>query len=943
MNRPHRLHVETEGTGISQPLSRQVHLLGDMLGDAIRAAAGEETLDRVEELRLLCKRADRESEPALRDEAAERISRLDERQIDWLLRAFTAFFHLVNQAEKREIIRVNGDRSRAAGDGGPPRPESIAEALGAMKDAGCDAADAVAFLRRLDIQPTLTAHPTEARRRTLLYKQQRIAALLGGLQSDPTPEERDLILGELHGHITVLLSTDEIRVERPTVRDEVEQGLWFLQGAIWETVPRIHADVRRALRNYWGDVAAAEPLPAFLRFRSWIGGDRDGNPNVTAEVTRWTLARHRRAAIEMHTRELHELRRELSLSDRRLKLPPDFLASLDRDAEEAPIPESELRAYRHEPFRRKISHLMERLRRELDASADGLHSAGLLDGAGLVGELESMRDALGACGFGDVASDGRLARCLDLARAFGLHLAAVDVRQHSHVHEAAVAELLRGAGVEGDYAGLDEAAKLERLRTELASPRPLLPPGAELSEPTADLLDALRALGDAAALEPDAIGSYVVSMTHTVSDILEPIVLAKEVGLWRTGPDGVSASLDFVPLFETIEDLEAAGGRMRELFADSVYRSTLDARAGLQEIMLGYSDSNKDGGYFMANWALHRAQRDLARVCREHGLDFRLFHGRGGTIGRGGGRANRAIGAMPPVVQNGRIRYTEQGEVISFRYGLPDLARRHTEQIVNAQLRGMIAWQALSEGDSAASAEPDPAADVAGLVARESMRAYRELIDDPGFWSWYTTATPIAQISRLPIASRPVSRGSGQVDFEGLRAIPWNFAWTQTRYGVPGWYGMGAGLSAALERFGDETLRELHGAWPFLSAVIGNAQLEMGRARLAIAAHYDRLAVDAEGAANGNPASAFHRRIEADFRRACEAVLRITGQSDILDESPVIRKSITLRNPYTDVLNLLQVELLRRSRNTSAPTGEAPGEALFVSINGVAAAMQSTG
>jgi phosphoenolpyruvate carboxylase len=402
----------------------------------------------------------------------------------------------------------------------------------------------------------------------------------------------------------------------------------------------------------------------------------------------------------------------------------------------------------------------------------------------------------------------------------------------------------------------------------------------------------------------------------------------------------VRSSLDFVPLFETVADLEGAAERMASLFTSDLYRLQLAARGGLQEIMLGYSDSNKDGGYWMANWALHRAQDALGRVCREHGVELRLFHGRGGSVSRGGGRANRAVLAMPPSVHNGRIRFTEQGEVISFRYGLPGIARRHLEQIVSATARSVRtpASEATSEHSGSA-----PSADAAALldrIAARSMAAYRELIDGDDFWDWYTRVTPIEQISRLPIASRPVARGgSARMEFEALRAIPWVFAWTQVRYAVPGWYGTGAALGGLLdeEPHAQDQLAELYRDWPFFRALIDNVQLELARARLSIAAVYDRLAND-----DGNTGQ--HARIAADYERACAAVLRITGQQALLDNDAVIGRSIELRNPYTDVLNLVQVELLRRFRAAAGPQPQDElGQALFLSINGIAAAMQSTG
>ncbi|MEJ2503902.1 MAG: phosphoenolpyruvate carboxylase, partial [Gemmatimonadota bacterium] len=783
------LSVESEGTGISRPLSENVNLLGALLGEAIRRRAGDAIFEEVEELRRLCKRAAEEEDPALRADAAARIGDLDDEALGWLLRSYSAFFHLVNQAEKREILRVNRERSRGAAAGGPPRPESIAEAVGRLHGEGRGLDAVVAALGRLDIQPTLTAHPTEARRRTLLEAQRRIALLLAALRRpDATPSETDDTARALHDQVALLLATAEIRPERPSVRDEVEQGLYFLESTIWETAPRIHRDARRALVRAYGEAADAVDVPVFLRWRSWIGSDRDGNPNVTPEVTRWTYERHRTAAVALHRRELEALLKELSISERLAPVPDRLRKRLERGGggtRTDPFP--------GEPYRRLVARMI-----------DGLETGTAAD---LAADLDLLREALQEAGFESVARDGRLQRCRVLVRTFGFHLAALDVRQHSAVHERAVGALLAAAGVEKDYAALSESERVEVLGRELRNPRPLAPIGADLDPAAAEALETFGAIRDIARSSPDALGAYIVSMTHSVSDLLEPMLLAKEAGLWKyaapgpgSGPGSAETPLDFVPLFETIDDLHEAADRMRALFGNDVYRLQLEARDGFQEIMLGYSDSNKDGGYWMANWALHRAQASLGAVCRDHGVDFRLFHGRGGTVGRGGGRANQAIGAMPAAAQNGRIRLTEQGEVISFRYALPGIAHRHAEQLVSAVLLS-VAHTAEGEpggGYAAGAAPTSEAAELMGRIAERSMTAYRGLIDDPGFWSWYVAATPIEQISRLPIASRPVSRGSAtEVDFEGLRAIPWVFAWTQIRAIVPGWYGVGAGLGTA--------------------------------------------------------------------------------------------------------------------------------------------------
>ena len=511
---------------------------------------------------------------------------------------------------------------------------------------------------------------------------------------------------------------------------------------------------------------------------------------------------------------------------------------------------------------------------------------------------------------------------------FGFHLVSVDFRQHSGVHEKAVAELFRLAGVNDRYAELDEPEKRALLESELHNPRPLVSGYEDVSESTAEVLQTLEAARDAMERDEGSVGAYIVSMTHTVSDMLEVLILAKEVNLWKIRNGEVASSIDVVPLFETITDLERGAELMGEIFASRIYRLHLKARGDFQEIMLGYSDSNKDGGYWMANWALEKGHETLAEICRKHDIGFRFFHGRGGSIGRGGGRANQAIFAMPPASRNGRLRFTEQGEVISFRYALPAIARRHLEQIVNAIL-GTVHDTQCDMGCSPEMTE------MMSAIADRSMAAYRELIDDPEFWEWYREVTPIEQISHLPIASRPVSRKSAEkVAFDDLRAIPWVFSWTQTRYNLPGWYGMGKALGDLIEN--DETnlrrLQDMWKNWAFFNTVLDNAQREMTRARLDIAARYNRLSK-----------RNFHERIAADFEKARQAILSISDQQELMDNHPVIQKSIRLRNPYTDVLNLVQIELLRRWRSASDTERGPIRHALFLSINGIAAAMQSTG
>lgn len=922
MGRWEGLDVESEGTGISRPLSEQVNLLGAMLGDAVRRAHGAEALQRIERLRGLCKSAALGENPGGLEAAAKEIETLSLEQIDDTVHAFTSFFHLVNQAEKQEIVRINRERSRIG-----VRVESIRDAVRRLHDAGVDLDGLRKIVGRLDIQPTLTAHPTEARPPEVLRTQRRLSDLLERRAcSDPTPDEADHLLDAVDRQVTLLLATDEVRRERPTVTDEVAQGLHFLLGSIFEVVPTVAADLTTAVAEVYG--AHIDP-GAFLRYRSWIGSDRDGNPNVTAEVTRSTLARQRAAVLERYDTALAHLASELTISDRQVEIPETLSTSIARDiASESPGP-PHAGDTPHQPFRHKIQLMRRRLGRS-DA----------YDSAAFGADLDLLMEALCEAGFERIARRGPLARLRCQARVFGFHLATLDVRQHSKVHEAAVAALLAQAGVEVDYGALSEARRVEVLEQALVSGEPLTAGADAWPDAAAGVLEALAVVREAVEVEPAAVGSWIISMASTVSDVLEPMLLAREVGLWTLDDDGVRCPIDIVPLFETIQDLAESGDRTDALYRHPLYRRHLQARAGLQEVMLGYSDSDKDGGYWMANWALHQAQEALGASADRAGVDLRLFHGRGGTVGRGGGRANRAILAMPAEAKNGRIRFTEQGEVITFRYGLVALARRHLEQIVGAMMWGTV--------DPGTGAGLDPR--LGGWMdrlARRSMEVYRALLDDPDFWPWFLRVSPIECVSGLPIGSRPSSRGGGGLSFDRLRAIPWVFSWTQLRAIVPGFYGAGAALAelAADEPDALDVLREGYSSWPFLRAVVDNALREMARSRFPIAQVYvDRLGEEGEGDA------AMLARIEADFEAAREALLTISSESELLDHTPVIRKSIALRNPYTDVLNLLQVELLWRERRLADGADEGSQEqathlrnALLASVNGLAAAMQSTG
>ena len=905
---------------ITAPLQYKIDLIGRLVRQVVRQQAGTESARLIEDLMDLCEAASRSNQWRSHTDLPMRIETLDLDQLVWICRAFTAFFHLVNEAERQEIIRIN---RLAAQEETPehPRKGSIREAIHRLRQQGLSEDEMQLLVHELDIEPTLTAHPTEVRRGTILFKQNRIAELLERLSQDRLVSQRAMTrtIDRIAQEVALLLVTDDVRSDRLRVQDEVNNGIYYQSHVIWQTLPRIIDDLSEALSTYFN----INDAPPFLRFRSWIGGDRDGNPFVTHDVTTQTLDAHRNAALNNYRTSIEALWKELSISSLRVAAPPALMEAIQREAETIALDPDELHRYRFEPFRLKIAYMLERLKQFQADPTDSIYSISQFQD-----DLTLLQNSLVDCGLGALSSYQSLSNLIIRSRVFGFHLAALDIRQHSQVSGAVVAELLRLSGVSENYSALRESEKVALMEKELANPRPLCGDREDFSDQTIELLDVFKLMRRVMRKDEQAIGAFIVSMTHSVSDLLEVLLLAKEVGMWRMKNDVVTTPLDVVPLFETIQDLEGAASLMEALYKHTLYRRHLKARGDFQEIMLGYSDSNKDGGFWMANWALHKGQEHLSEAGLQNNIKMRFFHGRGGSVGRGGGRANQAIFAIPIQSRSGRMRFTEQGEVISFRYARPFIARRHLEQIVNAVL--------LTAHDKECDVGCSPPMQaLMERIAAQSMQAYRKLIDDPNFWPWYKQLTPIEHIGNLPIASRPVSRVSAsEVQFDDLRAIPWVFSWTQTRYNLPGWYGAGTAIEEEIKR-DPETLEKLQAmwqSWPFFRTVIENVQLELARTRMEVAQAYSGLSQDR-----------FHDIIAAEFERIRSAVLKITGQERLLDNHPAIQQSIVLRNPYTDVLNLIQVELLKRWAERSEEQSVPLRQALFLSINGIAAAMQSTG
>jgi phosphoenolpyruvate carboxylase len=908
----------------SDQLSRDVNTLGRLLGEVLRSLEGDEAFALVEEYRAATK-ALRATDGATSGDFGdvgrallERTRALSPREMRLLVRAFTAYFHLVNLAEEHHRLRVLRQRQRS--NPSSPRRESLAAALEGASAVGIAAERVAELLTRCCVEPVFTAHPTEARRRTLLDKLRRMSELVGQLD-DPrlAPDETTRLTELIREEIAALWLTVEVRHQAPTVLDEVQNGLYYFEETLWDVVPQLRRELRTAVERAYPDVPAADVEP--FRFGSWIGGDRDGNPNVTADVTAEALALHRETARALYREALASLQRHLSLAAGD-EDSGDVQARLDAYRESLPALLSELEErHQNEPYRQLIGVMLARL----DAGPNRYARP-----EDLLRDLEAIRAAVSARGARDLAR-GALDDLIGRARVFGFHLARLDLRQHSAVHTAAVAEILRVAGVCDDYAALGEPERVALLARELEQPRPLVSRHHSYSEQTAEAI----AVFDLAARVQAEHGRevcdvYIISMTAGVSDILVPLLLAKEAGLFEPAASPPRSALQIVPLFETIDDLHRCAGLMADLFALPVYVRQLEAWGRHQQVMMGYSDSNKDGGFVTANWELYRAQRALGRTCAEHGVDLLLFHGRGGAIGRGGGPTNRAILGQPPGTLNGRLRLTEQGEAAFARYANPRIAHRHLEQVANAVIRSSLETEAAAE----------PRAE--WLEAMEAMsdaalQAYRALVyDDPDFIAYFHQSTPIDRIAELRIGSRPAKRKASD-RIEDLRAIPWVFSWTQSRHGLPGWYGIGTAFNAyaASDSRHWERLGEMYRAWPFFRSLVDNAQLGLGKADRAVARLYAGLCEDE------SVRERVFGAIETEWRRTEQAILRVVGTDALLASSPVLRRSVQLRNPYVDPLSFVQVALLKQLRD--APEDEERARLAALSINGVAAGLQNTG
>jgi phosphoenolpyruvate carboxylase len=919
------------------PLSALIHLLGNVLGNVIVAQDGAAAFALEEDVRQRAKllRASPDRDHA--DTLAQLIAELPIDQLIGLIKAFTHYFGLINLAESVERLRVLAERDRKAA--GKPRSESIEVALRLLKDQGVSAAELQDLLDHAQIMPVFTAHPTESKRRTTLKKLHRIADAARQLMGDDLlPRQRENVLATIEEEVVGLWQSDEVRIIKPTVIDEVKNNLYYFEESLVGMSPTLYRDMESVLQQIYPE--HAWQVPSFMRFGTWVGGDRDGNPFVTPAVTVESLRLLMARIIRHHIRSVERLSHRLSQSSRQVGITAELEQSIAADAPLFPELAVVLeRRNPHEPYRQKCSYIHARLGRTLayveqfQPNWSGLHAPHPKDCYAsrdeLLHDLDVMDRSLRASE-GAAVADGFLRDVRRSVSVFGLHTATLDIRQHSSRHTAAIHEILSKAGVSDQYDALDQAARTQLLERELSNPRPLIPTHLDFSPETVETIETFRVV--AAILEDlnaEAIETYIISMTEGASDLLAVLLLAREASLYQPG---VLSRLNIVPLFETGADLAAAGEIMQTVLSSQVYREHLALRGNVQEIMLGYSDSNKDGGFVDAHWALYRAQVALAEIAAQHSVALRLFHGRGGAVGRGGGPANRAILGQPPGTVGGQIKITEQGEVISDRYAEPDTAYRHQEQVINAVLR--------SSFSSAASQLPLGWQTAMEHLASHSRQVYRGLVyDHPDFLEYFRTATPITEISRLKIGSRPASRKSSD-RIQDLRAIPWVFSWMQSRHTLPGWFGLGSALDhyIAHTEGGLVVLRAMYEQWPFFSTIIDNAQMILAKADMDIAARYAALVPDAALGAE------IFGSIKAEYDLTVRLLCEVAQIDEILATNPILGHSIKQRNPYVDPLSFVQIELLRRLR--ADPEGRdhaALEDAILLSINGIAAGLKNTG
>jgi phosphoenolpyruvate carboxylase len=904
---------------IRMDISQTIHLLGDQLGKVISELESPEIFDTEERIRANAKARRAGDEGAARKLQME-VAALDLDDARAVSTAFTTYFDLVNLAE--EMYRASLLYQSEDEHFPQPLEGSIREAVGSLKSQGVSSEQMSALLKQLFIELVLTAHPTEARRRTILSKIKRIHDLVEKFyDGSRAKRERETIMAALSAEISNIWLTERERAVKPGVDDEVRTGLYFVDSVLWDAIPALYDNLDQALQEHYPGLEIERP---WLRLASWIGGDRDGNPLVTSAVTAETLRLHRGLAVEKHRHMLQELARHMSISAERIP-PPDSLSDWVESRRPFPARVAYIEErYAVEPYRLALSllaaDLAEASREDMTARLleDEPHRAHVhLED--LLEPVEMIAQALP-----ETLLQGEFNTAQNKLRIFGLHSARLDIRENSSRMNSALGELLRALEIAPDFEGLSAPERFELLSGLLREPAPQLSRHAGVTPATAETWALLKLIGRAHEIYgDDLLGPFIISMAESAADVLTVLLLAR----WADCDRG----MQIAPLFETIEDLEAAPTILTDLFTSDAYRQHLASCEDQQMVMIGYSDSNKDGGYLIANWSLYKAQEQISRAAREHNVALTIFHGRGGTIARGGGPAYRAIRAQPAESINGRFRLTEQGEIIASRYSNPDLAHRHLEQIVSAVL--------MASAPSAREQDRVPVGWRQALdhMSAAGMRAYRKLVyETPGFIQFWQQATPLDEIKRLHIGSRPAARADDP-GVTKIRAIPWVFSWMQSRFNLPGWYSLGAGLSAIPDQ---DLLKEMYREWPFFKTMLDNTEVSLLKADLDIAALYVDLVTDRE------LGQTLFTDIQDEYERTRDAVLSISGHGSLMETEAVTQNAVHLRNPYIDPLNYIQVEMLRRLRglpDTESDEANDLREVIFLTVNGIAAGLKNTG
>jgi phosphoenolpyruvate carboxylase len=911
-----------------EPLRRDINLLGGVLGQVLIEQEGRKLFATEEEVRILCKRLRFGYDPELDGRLRRRIEGMDVGELQRIVRAFSVYFQLVNIAERYHRIRRR--RQYESSQSNPPQRASLASALARLKGEGLEAGTLQRVLDAMKVGLVLTAHPTEALRRSIRLKHVRIGELLEALESSHlTWKERRRLEEKLAEEITVLWQTDELRVRRPEVKQEIERTLLFFEN------PLISATLE-AYREFEDELARQFPedtpsIGRVLEFGSWVGGDQDGNPFVKPETLSTGLELHRGLILERHIASVLALAEHMSQSAKLVRVSEELVRSLERD--ENLVPEAVERLRGEDPnevYRRKLILVADRLRRTLEDPDSPAAYRGVSD---FMEDLLVVRRSLLRDGDERIA-EGGLRDLIRQAEVFGFHLAKLDIRQESSRIVKAAAELV-AAETSADLLNMNEGERASLLRRLIVDPEPPRPDMEDVSDASREVLETFERIRRATdAFSEPPIETFILSMTHQASDVLCVQLLARWAGLLEVDERGrcTANHLGVTPLFESIEDLERAPDVLRRLLEDPFYRSSLSRSGDLQEIMLGYSDSGKDAGYMTSNWTLYKTQGRLSSVAREFGVTLRLFHGRGGSAGRGGGPSYQAIMAQPPGTLDGGIRITEQGEVISFKYSMRGLARRSLDTVLAAVLEASADDHPF---------EPDPRwVEVMDELSARASKTYRTLVyEDAGFLSFFSEASPIKELSLLNMGSRPARRVHNP-EVESLRAIPWVFAWTQNRFLLPSWYGAGSALGAcASDDNGLGILREMYERWPFFRTLMDFMQMTLAKSDLRIAETYTSLVSDPQ------IRDRLWKGISEEHAACVKTLSRITGNENLLDDSPVLQRSIRLRNPYVDPLSYIQVSLLHRLRALpeDSPERETVLNTLLLTISGISSGMLNTG